>query len=267
MPDIDRHDPNTFCWIDLSTTDVDDAVSFYTGLFGWEAVEQEVPGSRYVQFNVRGRAAAAAGAQMEAESSMGIPPHWNNYIATDSADESFRRIVEAGGTVMAEPFDVLGVGRMLVAADPTGAVFSMWEAKSHIGAQVVGDSGAMCWNELMTPDTEKAGDFYTSVFGWQTEAVDMGNETTYTLLKRQGAENSVAGMMPPPPGVDMPPNWTAYIAVDNCQAAVDRCKELGGNVYFGPQDVPNVGIFATLADRQGAAFAILEPDPEAQQAG
>ena len=65
-----------------------------------------------------------------------------------------------GGTVLMEPFDVLDVGRMAMVQDPTGAVVALWEPRRHAGAGVVGEASAMCWNELGTTDTARAGAFY-----------------------------------------------------------------------------------------------------------
>jgi predicted enzyme related to lactoylglutathione lyase len=58
---------------------------------------------------------------------------WNTYIAVDSADESAQKIEQAGGTVAAEPFDVLDVGRMAVLADPEGAASASGRRRATSG--------------------------------------------------------------------------------------------------------------------------------------
>ena len=53
---------------------------------------------------------------------------WNSFVWVDSADETAAKAKEAGGRVLAEPFDVGDAGRMAVLADPSGAVLSVWQA-------------------------------------------------------------------------------------------------------------------------------------------
>ena len=57
---------------------------------------------------------------------------------------------------------------------------------------------------------------------------------------------------------DMPPAWTPYFMVTDVDASASKAKELGGQVYMGPMDIPNVGRFAVVTDPQGAAFAIFK---------
>jgi predicted enzyme related to lactoylglutathione lyase len=71
--------------------------------------------------------------------------------------------------------------------------------------------------------------------------------------------------MKTPEGMEMPPHWTVYYNVADCEATAAQVKELGGEVYFGPQFMETVGTFATCADPQGAVFAIIEPDQSAAQ--
>src|SRR5437879_5594293 len=37
MANIDRHEPGSFCWIELATTDPNAAKAFYASLFGWKS--------------------------------------------------------------------------------------------------------------------------------------------------------------------------------------------------------------------------------------
>jgi predicted enzyme related to lactoylglutathione lyase len=57
----------------------------------------------------------------------------------------------------------------------------------------------------------------------------------------------------------MPTAWAPYFAVADCDATVDKIKSLGGKVYMGPHEIPNVGRFAVCADPQGAMFNIIRP--------
>ena len=109
---------------------------------------------------------------------------WNTYIWVDSADEAAARAQEAGGQVLAEPFDVMDAGRMAVFADPEGATICVWQAGDNRGAQVVNEHGALVFNGLNTRDPEAAKAFYGSVFGWSTLDLGGGRDVDDARLRR-----------------------------------------------------------------------------------
>ena len=266
MPEINSSDIGQFCWADLSTTDPEAAKTFYGSLFGWDIEDMPLPGGGvYSMARKNGRYVGAVSAQMDEERAQGAPPHWNAYVNVDDVDTYAKRAEAGGGTILMAPFDVLDSGRMAVLLDPTGAVFCMWQPQEHSGFGLVGEPGAMVWNELITSDTAKARTFYTELFGWKAEAMPApggSNVTEYIVLNLGDAP--VAGLMTTPEGMEMPPNWTVYYATADCKASAAKVTELGGQIYFGPQFMETVGTFATCADPQGAVFALLEPDPGAQ---
>jgi predicted enzyme related to lactoylglutathione lyase len=153
------------------------------------------------------------------------------------------------------------LGRMAVLADPTGAVFALWQAKTHPGAALLDAPGSLVWTELTTTDTAKAGAFYTGLFGWKAEVMDMPG-MPYTVFKRGTA--SAGGMMarqPETPG-KVPSYWLPYINVKDVDATVAKAIAMGGKPCAPAIDVPTVGRLAILADAQGASFAIINPDPK-----
>lgn len=116
--------------------------------------------------------------------------------------------------------------------------------------------GTPVWYELTTPDLSAAQTFYQKVIGWSVG--DSGMPGMDYRIAKVG-EAMVAGMMlPPAPGI--PPNWTIYFAVDDCDAATRAAKTDGAKVFMEPTDIPGVGRFAALADPQGAAFCIMTMD-------
>lgn len=120
--------------------------------------------------------------------------------------------------------------------------------------------GNPCWYELTTGqgDLAAAGDFYAKVLGWSVADLGMPGFTYH--LARAG-ENMVAGLMEMPEDVaGRPPFWMIYFAVDDCDQAVKDAVAAGATVHSEPQDIPNTGRFALLADPQGAAFGLLQPD-------
>ena len=81
-----------------------------------------------------GRAAAGIGPVMQE----GQPSAWTVYLASDDADATAKLIGEHGGSIFAGPMDIPGNGRMLIAADPTGGVFGVWQQTGMIGSAVRG---------------------------------------------------------------------------------------------------------------------------------
>jgi hypothetical protein len=165
-------------------------------------------------------------------------------------------LAQARATIMKEPFDVMEVGRMSVIQDPTGAVFAIWQAGTHSGAGIYNVPNSLCWNELATPDTAKAGEFYTSLFGWGKDVKEMGPMTYTSFIN---GDRPAGGMYKPTPEMgDIPPNWLAYFAVDDTDAKVAKAKELGATIFVPPMDIPEVGRFAVIQDPQGAFFGIIK---------
>jgi uncharacterized protein len=256
------YEPGTFSYAELATTDVADAKRFYGGLLGWQFEDVPVPDNEpYTIARIDGDSVAGLTPQQPQQRDAGIPPHWFNYITVASADETATRVTELGGTVHAGPFDVMDQGRMAVIADPTGAMFGIWEPRAGIGAELVNEPGSLTWNDLATNDTGAATRFYTELFGWKIEEVDTGDAPPYWQIGHGGGAGQRNGGMreltPEEQGV--PPNWMAYFAVEAVDESLEQAHGLGGSTVFGPLEVPS-GKFAALHDAQGAVFSIFEGD-------
>jgi predicted enzyme related to lactoylglutathione lyase len=261
MSTITVHAPGTLCWAELGTTDVAAAQRFYRGLFGWEVREEPTGQGPYYIFRLGGRDVAALMELMPEQRKQGIPPCWGSYFAVESADRAAETATRLGGKAMMEPFDVMEHGRMAVFQDPQGAVFSLWQAKKHPGAGVVDEPGSLTWVELLTTDTAKAKDFYTTLFGWTTDTMPIPSGT-YTMYKVPS--RGVGGMMAITPDMGpVPPNWMVYFAVEDCDRAATRAKELGAKTIVPTTPIPNMGRFAVFQDPQGAFFAIYQSAPKA----
>src|SRR5438552_5509696 len=139
MTVLTQHAPGTFCWPELLTTDQNAAKKFYTSQFGWKTNDIPLgPDAVYTIFQKNGKDLAALWKlSPDQTKKMGMPPNWNPYVAVTSADQSAAKAKQLGGTVLVEPMDVMDKGRMAAIKDPTGAAFSIWQAKSSIGASVL----------------------------------------------------------------------------------------------------------------------------------
>jgi uncharacterized protein len=247
MGDRTSHPPGTFSWAELVTTDADSAKAFYTALLGWDYDDQPVGDDAVYSM------AARDGKQVAAlYTDAGQPPHWNSYVTVASADEAAARATESGGSVVAEPFEVMTFGRMAVIADPVGATLCLWEPREHIGAALVNAPGALTWNDLVTPDPDGAVSYYGALFGWTAEEIPGAGG--YRVIRN--GERSNGGIMPLAPDSGSPPSWLPYFGHEDVDRVVEEIGGLGGSVFNGPIQVP-AGRFAVLGDPQGAAFAVL----------
>ncbi len=259
MPEMTKYEPGTPSWVDLGTPDPADARRFYSGLFGWSIIEGPPEAGGYSMCELDGKPVAGLGPQMNTD----MPPWWTTYISVADADETAAAITQDGGSLLVEPMDVFDVGRMAVAADPAGAVFSIWQPRKYIGAAIVNDVNSFCWNELATRDPQRSIEFYGAVFGWTANILTNAGAENYTEFHLGG--RGIAGMLPmvgdswPP---DMPNHWVVYFAVESCDTAVARVGELGGSVVVPPTDVPP-GRFAVVKDPQGAVFSVIALHPTA----
>jgi uncharacterized protein len=258
MPNIEKHAPGDFCWVELATTDQTAAQAFYAQIFGWSAKNLLIgPNDFYTIFELQGRAAAAGSTLRPEQLSRGVPSHWNLYVAVQSADATATRAKELGGTVLAPPFDVFDAGRVAVLQDPTGAVFSLWQPNRNPGTGITGSHGTLCWADLSTPEQARAGQFYSGLFGWQMMKEDEDPAHNYWHIKN--GEEFIGGIPPAShhqPGV--PAHWLAYFTVSDCDSTAAQAKKLGAKLYMPPTDFEDVGRMAVMADPQGATFAIFK---------
>ena len=275
MLERDGYPEGVPCWVDTEQPDPEAAAVFYAGLFGWELEDRMPAGApgNYFVATIRGKDVAAIGSQMGDAPQQ---PAWNTYVWADSADDVAARAKEAGGSVLAEPFDVMEAGRMAVIADPQGAAIRVWQAGNHRGAQLVNEPGTWNFSELNSSDTDAARSFYNAVFGWEAQDIELDGQTSSMWrrpgygdhlaerdpdLRRRmadqgappGFEDAVAWLMPLDDQAGAAPHWSITFAVDDADAAAAKADELGGKVLVPPMDLPYVRM-TVLSDPQGAVF-------------
>jgi len=257
MANIESHPPGNFCWIELATTDQNAAKNFYGSLFGWAPADMPIgPDGAYTIFKLQGRDAAAAYTLQKDARERGVPPHWMIYVAVESADKAAAKAAELGGKVLNQAFDVFDVGRMAVLQDPTGTTFCVWQPKRNKGTGIAGVEGTLCWADLSTPDPERAGKFYSGLFGWKL-AKDDKDPSGYLHIKN--GEHFIGGV-PSAKQYDpkMPPHWLAYFTVSDVDATAGKAAKAGAKLCLQPMTMEGVGRMAVIADPQGAAFAIFK---------
>jgi predicted enzyme related to lactoylglutathione lyase len=258
MGERTRYKPGTFCWVGLATSDPASAKAFYTGLFGWQAEDPEAGAAgTYTTLRREEKEVAILYLQQQEARAARAPPHWTSYISVEDADATAARAGELGGAaVFREPFDVLDAGRVAAIRDPTGAIVSLWQPRSRIGATLVNDVGALCWNELSTTDVDRAESFFGDLLGWEYESDDSG----YASIRNAGRLNGgMREQTEQERGV--PPSWLPYFTVESANEAARQAAHAGGSTLVPTSEV-HIGRFAVIADPQGAPFAVFEGETD-----
>ncbi|MFJ9803911.1 VOC family protein [Streptomyces wuyuanensis] len=253
------------CWVDAQLPDLEAGKRFYGELFGWTYSEKAAdhgPYPHYTDALVDGKPVAALASKSDGR----MPTTWGVYFAADDAAATARRIRDAGGQVITTPTPVDGLGTTVLAADPAGAVFGLWQKGERDGFALQGAPGSFCWTEVYTRDKDAVDPFYQEVFGfqgtplpdgtvdylmWSPAGTEPGEDTAV------GARSVITDAFP----VEMPGHFLVYFSVADTDATVEHATRLGARVTAPPFDIP-YGRMAVLTDDQGAAFAVLaEPEP------
>ncbi|SCK36581.1 VOC family protein [Streptomyces sp. WMMB 322] len=257
MPEVtERYEPGVPCWVDLMVPDQQAALDFYKDLFGWQGEIGPPEAGGYSICTLHDRPVAGIMATPAEDDRPAPPPAWTMYLATEDTDAATQRITDNGGALLVPPVDVMDLGRMAVAKDPTGAVFGLWQAKEFIGARTVNEHGAVIWSELNTSGVDAATSFYRNL---AIEAGPMDGAPGYNALNAGGRTvGGMQGLENSPPGA--PSHWITYFAVDDTDSVVDALIRADGSVLVPPFDMM-AGRMAVVQDPQGAAFALIRPVP------
>ncbi len=248
MPTRDRYAEGVPCWVDLATTDLEGAKTFYGPLFGWDYSETPQDQVPYLMATKNGLTAAGIGLLTDGRT----PPVWSTYFAVENANATARKITAAGGSLLMDCLDLPGAGRLTFSTDPMGAAFGIWQAREHIGAAIVNEPGSLTWNELNTANVQEAVGFYETVFGHTSQAMTRSSGAAYAFLL--SGQRPVAAVNE---AADEPSEWLVYFAVEDMEAALNVVESSGGTVLWGPKRAVT-GILAELADSAGARFRVIQ---------
>ncbi|MGI9118741.1 MAG: VOC family protein [Acidimicrobiales bacterium] len=288
MQTRDVYPPGVPCWVDTEQPDPEAATAFYGGLFGWEFERRTPPASpeQYFIARLRGHTVAGIGSQPEAAPPT---PVWTSYVSVESADDAATKAKQAGGSVLAEPFDVADAGRVAVVADRSGAMFGIWQPKGRKGAELVNEAGSWNSSSLNTRDLQGAQDIYGAVFGWEANGValeaddfafwrlpgygdfldELNPGTSAAMLEMgapEGFEDAVAWLVPMTDQqlpAEAPPHWDITFGAENADVTAERAEQLGATVLVPPMDAPWVRV-TVLRDPQGAVFNASQFVPPTQ---
>lgn len=249
-----------FSWVELKTEDYQDACEFYGRLFGWESQPADSDdGPQIGQFLWQKYFLAGIRATDHQETQERGPAIWRSHLQVADLAETLERVAKLGGVVTSPAQQLADFGTLAMVQDPSGAELGLWQPRQPFGEQLVQDIHAFCWNELCTRDTAAARKFFSELFHWSfVEHPLPGAE--YHMIENQGEQNGGMLRLDQRWG-SLPPRWLVYFAVTSVDFSVDQVRQLGGNVFVPPCDIPE-GRMAIVVDRQGAMFSLVQMDDE-----
>ncbi|MFC7217443.1 VOC family protein [Streptomyces polyrhachis] len=251
--------PNgTPIWVDATFSDIEGAKSFYGDLLGWTFEEGDPQFGGYTQALSDGKRVGALAPPMPGSEEM--PPAWTLYLASDDVAATATAVTAAGGTTVLEPMEVGDYGSMIIATDPAGVPFGVWQPGTHQGFEKENAPGAVCWAEVATRDAAAADGFFPAVFDYEVRKVQ-DDAVDFHVWSTPGAEMPALGRFAmgeecPP---EMPSGIGVYFGVADVDEAIGKVTKAGGRVDFGPKDSP-FGRFAAVSDPWGTPFAIIDAE-------
>ena len=115
--------PQHVRWNELSSSDADGAVDFYTRHFGWRQ-EGDMDMGEFGKYRFLYEGGTMIGAIMPKMPQMPVSL-WTYYIGVDDIDRAAAAVREGGGQILQGPMEIPGGEYSLNAVDPQGAAFGL----------------------------------------------------------------------------------------------------------------------------------------------
>jgi predicted enzyme related to lactoylglutathione lyase len=116
---------NPFVHIELMSTDVGKAKSFYGKLFDWQLEDMPMSEMTYTMIKV----GEGTGGGLMKNPMPGAPSSWVPYVLVDDVRAATAKAKSLGATLMKDVSEVPGMGWFSIITDPTGAILGFWESK------------------------------------------------------------------------------------------------------------------------------------------
>ncbi|MFA6985689.1 MAG: VOC family protein [Arenimonas sp.] len=116
---------NPFVHVELNTTDLNKAQSFYGKLFDWKTADENIAGGTYTTIN----AGEGTGGGMMAQKMPGAPSEWLPYVAVEDIEAATQKAKKLGALILKDVTEVPDMGWFSIITDPTGAHLGLWKPK------------------------------------------------------------------------------------------------------------------------------------------
>ena len=114
---------NPFVHVELNTTDVGKAKSFYGSLFDWKLEDVPMEGMTYTMVKVGDE---TIGGIMK-NPMPGVPSFWLTYVLVDDIKAATEKARSLGAKVERDVTEVPNMGWLSILSDPTGAALGLWQ--------------------------------------------------------------------------------------------------------------------------------------------
>jgi predicted enzyme related to lactoylglutathione lyase len=236
--------------LDLSVTDLDRSWAFYQDLFGWHIENLGAEFNNYGIAYFEGQTVGAIGPNFSP-----TPSQWKLSFSVADAEKACAKVTAAGGQLLGGPEQIAEQGVFAIAADPTGALFGIWQPGKRIGLERVGRASSVVWYDHQSDNPDAAREFYASAFDFEYSPMPgLAGYTTFAV----GGSGPLAGIGPKP--LDLPDaetQWLPYFEVTDLGRALATVSAGAGTVVSAPATTP-FGEVCRVNDPEGAALVLLQ---------
>src|SRR5258708_40297645 len=122
---------NPFCHVELASTDVAKAKTFYTSLSAWKLTDNDMGGSMvYTTFKPSPSNDSPGGGMMQ-HPVPSAPSSWLAYVLVDDVNAANKKAVSLGAKLMVDTQEVPNMGWFTVIMDPTGTHLALCQTNPN----------------------------------------------------------------------------------------------------------------------------------------
>lgn len=245
------------CWVDLLVGDVPRAQEFYSAMFGWEWRAGDVRSGGYPLALHEGHPVAGISRRPDSAT---VPSQWTTYLRVDEIEAVAGALGAAGGQPLGRPVVLGSLARTLLARDPGGTIFGLWQPGSLGGSGLLDSPGTLTWNELLTRSYDDVQRFQAEVFNhaFEDQSDDAGPRWSVASTSDGNPAYGLAEI-----GREWPreigSHWVVSFATQNVVPSVATALDHGATLLQGPFDGP-FGLGAVLSGPEGEVFSVLVPE-------
>jgi uncharacterized protein len=237
-------------WHDLITPNLQNSMSFYENVFGWEYQSFNVKGFKYALIKNKGEIIGSMIEVTNTKSSVWVS---SLIVSPEQMRVRVKAIVDSGAVLMVKPLKIPGRGKQLIFKGLQGETFSLISDSEYIKPyEIKNQVGNWYGMELWASDINKAKVFYNTAFEAETKKVMYDNKPYYFFTVNG---SNVGGLMKNPL-TNMESQWVPYLNISNLDSVVNKVKELEGLVVLSPNSEVRNGSIGVIQDQYGAILCI-----------
>ncbi|NOR39851.1 MAG: hypothetical protein GQ537_01420 [Gammaproteobacteria bacterium] len=248
--------PGKVVWVDLVTSDIEQAADFYRKVFGWDiAISKD---GAFASASYNGSPVSTLARYEDNEAPDG-EARWLISISVSDVADAAAAVKSNGGKVLEGPTDLPDRGRYVLVEDSRGALLMLLKASGGDPADEKALDNTWLWAELWTDEPGQAVEFYKSVVGYKSKSVRDASGDEILVL---GRDNTARATVVEIPWEEVEPNWLPYLQVQDVLATAKLAVESGGELVIAPMRDADGSTLAIVADPTGGVFAIQQAGDE-----